>query len=101
MQEGASILGFSPSPRCKTIYKNIYSRKNRTSNSTPVRILRAATGVVAAARKLNVKVPIVLRLEGTNVEEGRQILKESGLNFQMGATMKEAAELVVKAAAKA
>jgi len=45
-----------------------------------------------------VKVPIVLRLEGTNVEEGRQILKDSGLNFQVGATMKEAAELVVKAA---
>jgi len=44
-------------------------------------------------------VPIVLRLEGTNVEEGRKILKESGLNFQVGATMKEAAELVVKAAA--
>jgi succinyl-CoA synthetase beta subunit len=56
---------------------------------------------MAAARKFNVKVPIVLRLEGTNIEEGRQILKESGLNFQVGATMKEAAELVVKAAARA
>jgi succinyl-CoA synthetase beta subunit len=64
-----------------------------------LRVDRLATGVVAAAKKLNVKVPIVLRLEGTNVEEGREILKESGLNFQVGATMKEAAELVVKAAA--
>jgi succinyl-CoA synthetase beta subunit len=63
-----------------------------------LRVDRLATGVVAAARKLNVKVPIVLRLEGTNVEEGRKILKESGLNFQVGATMKEAAEMVVKAA---
>jgi succinyl-CoA synthetase beta subunit len=45
-----------------------------------------------------VKVPIVLRLEGTNVVEGRKILKESGLNFQVGETMKEAAELVVRAA---
>ena len=63
-----------------------------------LRVDRLATGVVAAARKLNVKVPIVLRLEGTNVEEGRQILKESGLNFQVGATMKEAADLVVAAA---
>ena len=63
-----------------------------------LRVDRLATGVVAAARKLNVKVPIVLRLEGTNVEEGRKILKDSGLNFQVGATMKEAAELVVKAA---
>jgi succinyl-CoA synthetase beta subunit len=43
-----------------------------------LRVDRLATGVVAAARKLNVKVPIVLRLEGTNVEEGRKILKESG-----------------------
>jgi succinyl-CoA synthetase beta subunit len=53
---------------------------------------------VAAARKLNVKVPIVLRLEGTNVEAGRKILAESGLNFQVGETMKDAAELVVRAA---
>jgi succinyl-CoA synthetase beta subunit len=66
-----------------------------------LRVDRLATGVVAAARKLEVKVPIVLRLEGTNVEEGRKILKESGLNFQVGATMKEAAEMVVAAAAGA
>jgi succinyl-CoA synthetase beta subunit len=59
-----------------------------------------ATGVVAAAKKLDVKVPIVLRLEGTNVEEGRKILADSGLNFQVGATMKDAAEKVVAAAAK-
>jgi succinyl-CoA synthetase beta subunit len=57
-----------------------------------------ATGVVAAAKKLDVKVPIVLRLEGTNVEEGRRILADSGLNFQVGATMKDAAEKVVAAA---
>jgi succinyl-CoA synthetase beta subunit len=63
-----------------------------------LRVDRLATGVVSAANKLHVKVPIVLRLEGTNVEEGRKILKESGLNFQVGATMKEAAELVVAAA---
>jgi succinyl-CoA synthetase beta subunit len=65
-----------------------------------LRVDRLATGVVAAARNLKVRVPIVLRLEGTNVEEGRQILKESGLDFQVGATMEEAANLVVKAAAK-
>ena len=57
-----------------------------------------ATAVVAAAKKLNVSIPIILRLEGTNVEEGRKILKESGFNFQVGETMKEAAEMVVKAA---
>jgi succinyl-CoA synthetase beta subunit len=63
-----------------------------------LRVDRLATGVVAAARNLNVTVPIVLRLEGTNVEEGRKILKDSGLNFEVGATMKEAADLVVAAA---
>jgi succinyl-CoA synthetase beta subunit len=57
-----------------------------------------AQGVVAAAKNLGVKLPIVLRLEGTNVEEGRKILKESGLNFEVGSTMKDAADLVVNAA---
>jgi succinyl-CoA synthetase beta subunit len=57
-----------------------------------------ATAVVAAAKKLNVQLPIVLRLEGTNVEEGRKIIEQSGLKFQVGATMKEAADLVVAAA---
>jgi succinyl-CoA synthetase beta subunit len=66
-----------------------------------LRVDRLATGVVAASHKFKVKVPIILRLEGTNVEEGRRILNESGLNFQVGATMKEAAELAVKAATAA
>jgi succinyl-CoA synthetase beta subunit len=57
-----------------------------------------ATAVVAAAKKLNVTLPIILRLEGTNVEEGRKILAESGLKFSVGATMKEAADLAVAAA---
>ena len=57
-----------------------------------------ATAVVAAARKLNVQLPIILRLEGTNVEEGRKIIAESGLKVQIGATMKEAADLAVAAA---
>src|SRR5450432_330707 len=63
-----------------------------------LRVDRLATAVVAAARKLNVQLPIILRLEGTNVEEGRKILSESGLKFQVGATMKEAADMVVAAA---
>jgi len=57
-----------------------------------------ANGVVQAAKNLDVKVPIVLRLEGTNVEEGRKILKDSGLNFLVGETMQDAAEKVVAAA---
>jgi succinyl-CoA synthetase beta subunit len=57
-----------------------------------------ANGVVQAAKNLDVKVPIVLRLEGTNVEEGRKILQDSGLNFIVGETMQDAAEKVVAAA---
>ena len=60
-----------------------------------------ATGVVAAARALKMDVPIVVRMEGTNVMEGRQILKESGLAFAVADGMKDAAEKVVALAAKA
>jgi succinyl-CoA synthetase beta subunit len=54
-----------------------------------------AAGVVDATRELNVKAPIVIRMEGTNVEEGRKILKDSGLNFTVAEDMKDAAEKVV------
>lgn len=54
-----------------------------------------ADGVVKAANKLNVKVPVVVRMEGTNVEKGKQVLKESGLNFILANGMKDAAERVV------
>src|SRR5450759_1517109 len=59
-----------------------------------------ASGVVGAARDLNIQVPIVVRMEGTNVELGRQILLDSGLNFTVGADMLDAAEKVVKLAAR-
>jgi succinyl-CoA synthetase beta subunit len=58
-----------------------------------------ATGVVAAARDLHIAVPIVVRMEGTNVEKGRQILMESGLNFTVGQDMRDAAQKVVRLAA--
>ena len=57
-----------------------------------------ATGVVAAARQLNVSVPVVVRMEGTNVEIGRQILTDSGLNFTVATGMQDAAEKVVRLA---
>jgi succinyl-CoA synthetase beta subunit len=57
-----------------------------------------ATGVVAAARDLNIQVPIVVRMEGTNVELGRKILTESGFNFTVADGMRDAAEKVVKLA---
>jgi succinyl-CoA synthetase beta subunit len=64
-----------------------------------LRVDTLANGVVEAARTTNIKLPIVLRLEGTNVEKGREILKASGLNFIVAQTMKDAAEKVVAAAA--
>ena len=54
-----------------------------------------AEGVIAAVGQLDVRVPIVIRMEGTNVEEGRAMLEASGLNFSTAATMGEAAERVV------
>jgi succinyl-CoA synthetase beta subunit len=54
-----------------------------------------ATGVVAAARELNIKLPVVVRMEGTNVEKGREILKESGLNFTVADGMLDGAQKVV------
>jgi succinyl-CoA synthetase beta subunit len=62
-----------------------------------VRCDRVATGVVEAARKVNVSVPIVVRLAGTNAEMARDILKESGLNFLVAGSLKEAAEKVTQA----
>ncbi len=66
-----------------------------------LRVDTLANGVVEAARKMNIQLPIVLRLEGTNVEQGREILKNSGLNFIVAETMKDAAEKVVAAAGRA
>ena len=54
-----------------------------------------AEGVIAAVRDLGVPVPIVIRMEGTNVEKGKEMLKGSGLNFTTADTMSEAAERVV------
>jgi succinyl-CoA synthetase beta subunit len=58
-----------------------------------------AEGVVAAVKDVGVKVPIVVRLEGTNVEKGREILRTSGLAFRVADGMRDAAEKVVAAAA--
>jgi succinyl-CoA synthetase beta subunit len=54
-----------------------------------------AAGVIAAVKELGVPVPIVIRMEGTNVEEGKRLLRESGLNFTTANSMGEAAEQVV------
>jgi len=54
-----------------------------------------AAGVIAAVKDLGVPVPIVIRMEGTNVDEGKRMLKESGLNFATADSMGEAADTVV------
>jgi len=59
-----------------------------------------AEGVVAAVRELDVRVPIVIRMEGTNVEIGKRMLNESGLNFTTADAMDEAAAKVVALCAK-
>jgi len=60
-----------------------------------VRTDMVARGVIEAAKSIGIKVPVVVRLEGTNVEEGRRLIAESGMNFTVGHGMKDAAEKVV------
>ena len=57
-----------------------------------------AQGVIAAVKELGVPVPIVIRMEGTNVEEGKRLLRESGMNFTTADAMDEAAQKVVELA---
>jgi succinyl-CoA synthetase beta subunit len=55
---------------------------------------RLAEGVIQAVKEVQVKVPIIIRLEGTNVEEGRRLLDESGLTFTVAKDMQDAARKV-------
>ncbi len=76
-------------PGVKVVFINIFGGILRCDT--------LAKGVTEAVREVKVKAPVVVRLEGTNVEEGRKILKESGLNFTVGLGMKDAAEKVAEA----
>ena len=60
-----------------------------------VRTDMVASGVVAAARNLGINIPVVVRLEGTNVEKGREVIEQSDLGFVTASGMKDAAEKVV------
>ena len=74
-------------PNVKGVFVNIFGG-----------ILRCdvlASGVVNAAKELKFKVPVVVRMEGTNVQRGQEILRESGLNFTVAAGMKDGAEKIV------
>jgi succinyl-CoA synthetase beta subunit len=77
-------------PGVKAVFINIFGGILRCD--------RLANGVVGAARELGITVPIVIRMEGTNVEEGRRILEESEFNFTVADGMKDGAEKAVAAA---
>jgi succinyl-CoA synthetase beta subunit len=77
------------SPKVKAIFVNIFGGIMKCDV--------IAMGVVAAAKELGLKVPLVVRLEGTNVELGRKILNESGLAIQAAGTMADGAQKVVAA----
>jgi succinyl-CoA synthetase beta subunit len=81
------------SPKVKAIFVNIFGGIMKCDV--------IANGVVAAARELGLKVPLVVRLEGTNVELGRKILNESGLAIQAASTMADGAQKVVAAVSAA
>jgi succinyl-CoA synthetase beta subunit len=59
---------------------------------------RLANGVVEAAKKVGIKIPVVIRMEGTNVEEGRKILSESGLNLITAKDLSDAAQKIAAVA---
>ena len=74
-------------PNVKAVFVNVFGG-----------ILRCdmlAGGIVNSAKELNIKVPVVVRMEGTNVEQGKKILQSSGLNFTVASGMKDGAEKVV------
>jgi len=77
-------------PSVKAVFINIFGGILRCD--------RLANGVVGAARELGIGIPIVIRMEGTNVEEGRKILEESEFNFTVADGMKDGAEKAVAAA---
>ncbi|TDI97742.1 MAG: ADP-forming succinate--CoA ligase subunit beta [Caldithrix sp.] len=64
-----------------------------------VRCDRVAKGVIKAASKMDINVPVVVRLEGTNAEEAAKLLEESDLSFEVGRNFQEAAEKIVAAIA--
>ena len=54
-----------------------------------------AEGVIAAAKEIGVKLPVVVRLQGTNVDKGKEMLKASGLKFSVADNLKQAAQMAV------
>ena len=87
VKKGFEIL--MSDPGVKVVFVNIFGGILRCDT--------LAKGITEAVHKVKVKVPVVVRLEGTNVEEGRKILNESGLHFSVAMGMKDGAEKVGEA----
>lgn len=77
-------------PNVKAIFINIFGGIMKCDT--------IAEGVISAAKEVGIEVPLIVRLEGTNVELGRKLLSESGLNIITGGDMREAAAKAVEAA---
>jgi len=86
-QVAAAFTILTADPNVKAVLINIFGGI--------LRVDVLAKGVVDAVRKVGVKVPIVARLEGTNVNEGKRVLSDAGLNFQVADGMLDAAKKVV------
>jgi len=82
---------FAADPNVKAVMVNMFGGMTRVDV--------IATGIVEALKQIQIKVPVVVRLAGTNLAEGEKILDESGLNLIRAKTFKEAAEKAVAAAA--
>jgi succinyl-CoA synthetase beta subunit len=76
----------------KSIFVNIFGGINKCDV--------IASGVVEAAKRIGLSVPLVVRLEGTNVELGKKILKDSGLTLTSAETLADGAQAAVKLAAE-
>lgn len=92
-QVTAAFKLITSDPNCKGVLVNIFGGIMRCDI--------IAEGIIAAAKDVGIKVPLVVRLQGTNVEQGRKLLAESGLNIVSAEKMDEAAQKAVEAARKA
>jgi succinyl-CoA synthetase beta subunit len=89
-QVAAAFRIITQDPNVSGIFVNIFGGIMRCDT--------IATGIVEAVHQVGLEVPLVVRLEGTNVELGREILEQSGLNLVSAADMKDGAEKIVELA---
>ena len=89
-QVAAAIRIITADPNVKGIFVNIFGGIMKCDT--------VAAGIIAGVKQVGLSVPMVVRLEGTNVELGRQMLDDSGLNLSTAADMKDGAQKIVELA---